>query len=297
MDNEQTTNPEPVKNRPIEAFPDCTAIRNSKELTLENLSSSTKIRISYLQAIENGKFEVLPEPIYAEKFIKTYAQWLGLDESILLSHYRQYLNKSVVSRQEPIENQVMLRKYDLKTFKVPLRATGWFFSVIIVIGFLISFFTTYMADQNKPATGKPFWENASSTVNQKPNNQSVVTTTSQGTMGTVAPSVPTPGTAQSVSPVVSSPVQTSGKAPAKVPYKLVVEATETSWLNVVEDDNPPYEILLRPGERMQREATDKFSIDIGNAGGVSVYFQDKPLGLLGKSGQVVHLNLPGANRD
>jgi hypothetical protein len=72
----------------------------------------------------------------------------------------------------------------------------------------------------------------------------------------------------------------------------VIEAGETTWLNIIEDDNPPYEIMLRAGERIEREASERFMIDVGNAGGVDVRFQGKSLGRLGNRGEVVHLVLP-----
>ncbi len=56
--------------------------------------------------------------------------------------------------------------------------------------------------------------------------------------------------------------------------------------------NPSYQVLLKPGERIERTAADFFLLDIGNAGGVNLTFQGKPLGSLGKQGEVIHVRLP-----
>jgi cytoskeleton protein RodZ len=73
---------------------------------------------------------------------------------------------------------------------------------------------------------------------------------------------------------------------------LVIEARESSWLRITEGRTPAYQVLLKPGEKIERTASDFFLLDIGNAGGVNLIFQGKPLGSLGKQGQVIHLRLP-----
>ena len=70
-----------------------------------------------------------------------------------------------------------------------------------------------------------------------------------------------------------------------------MEARELTWLRIKADHNPPYEILLKPGEKIEKSAS-QFMIDIGNAGGITIEFQGKSLGNLGKQGEVVHLSLP-----
>jgi threonine synthase len=70
-----------------------------------------------------------------------------------------------------------------------------------------------------------------------------------------------------------------------------MEAREMTWLRVTADNNPSYEILLQPGEKIEREAS-RFIVVVGNAGGIDITFRGKSLGSLGEQGQVVHLTLP-----
>ena len=64
-----------------------------------------------------------------------------------------------------------------------------------------------------------------------------------------------------------------------------------TWLRITADQNPSYQILMKPGEKIQKSASS-FVIDVGNAGGIDIEFQGKSLGNLGERGQVVHLKLP-----
>ena len=51
-------------------------LRVSKEISLEDLESKTKINIKYLKAIEEGNFNVLPAP-YLRLFLRAYAIEIG----------------------------------------------------------------------------------------------------------------------------------------------------------------------------------------------------------------------------
>src|SRR4051812_24803791 len=53
--------------------------RERKGVTLADAQQATKIRLSFLQALEKEDFSVLPPPFYIRGFIKTYAVYLSLD--------------------------------------------------------------------------------------------------------------------------------------------------------------------------------------------------------------------------
>lgn len=55
------------------------AKRKEMQLTLKEVENSTSIRSSYLEAIEEGRINDLLAGIYAQGFIKQYAQFLGMD--------------------------------------------------------------------------------------------------------------------------------------------------------------------------------------------------------------------------
>ena len=71
----------------------------------------------------------------------------------------------------------------------------------------------------------------------------------------------------------------------------MIYAIEETWIRIQADDKEPFQVLLRPGEKISRKAA-RFNMDIGNAGGVRIQFDGKNLENLGKTGQVIHLRLP-----
>jgi cytoskeletal protein RodZ len=63
-------------------------IRQTKGISLEQISNLTKLRVSTLKAIEDGDFNALPGGIYNISYIRQYARAIDADESYLLHLYR-----------------------------------------------------------------------------------------------------------------------------------------------------------------------------------------------------------------
>jgi helix-turn-helix protein len=62
-----------------------TRIRN--KIDISTVEDATKIRAKYLRALENEEWVVLPGPTYVKTFLRTYAQYLGLDPHLLVEEY------------------------------------------------------------------------------------------------------------------------------------------------------------------------------------------------------------------
>lgn len=63
--------------------------RNRRKLDLVEVEDEIKIRVRYLQAIENEEWDALPGGAYTRGFIRTYATYLGLDGERLAEDYRR----------------------------------------------------------------------------------------------------------------------------------------------------------------------------------------------------------------
>ncbi len=56
--------------------------------SLRDVSANLRIRMAYLQAIENGRFRELPGPTYAVGFVRSYAEYLGLDAAEIVRRFK-----------------------------------------------------------------------------------------------------------------------------------------------------------------------------------------------------------------
>jgi helix-turn-helix protein len=63
--------------------------RTERGIELSEVERVTKIRIKFLRAMEEDRWEALPAPAYARGFLSTYARFLGLDDQALVDEYRK----------------------------------------------------------------------------------------------------------------------------------------------------------------------------------------------------------------
>lgn len=109
--------------------------RLEKGLTLEEISKITKIRTRYLQAIEDGKYELLPGYAYTRGFIKSYAETVGLSPEECLKQYRP--PESEIELYEPLPPRAARsRAYHLKP-KPSFLTKGFTFLLFVLFLVLI----------------------------------------------------------------------------------------------------------------------------------------------------------------
>ncbi len=69
-------------------------VREMRGVELEELSEALKITVTQLENLEHHRFERLPAPVYLRGFLRSYAQFMGLDADILVHDYLKLLENS-----------------------------------------------------------------------------------------------------------------------------------------------------------------------------------------------------------
>ncbi len=271
---------------------DLKKIRESKGLTLREISRITRISHTVLGVIETERFESLPEPIYSTAFIKTYAEALGVDGEEILYRYSRYLKEQQKISGKPSGG---LKKKSWIKSNYSLLMWG-ILTVAIVLFFVFYFFhQDYMEKRGavKKQAVEEVYESPPVETSEAPEEKESI---EQAVPESPISSEVVKKEEAVVQQKPENTVQEKTKiekavADAKV-YKLAIKATELTWLKVAQDGASSLEILLQPGEKFERNAKERFLIVVGNAGGVDIVFDGKSLGTLGAHGEVVYLNLP-----
>jgi cytoskeleton protein RodZ len=73
---------------------------------LEQVAADTRIRMRYLGALEEERFDLLPGSVYAKGFLRTYAEYLGLDGQVFVDEYNARFE---AEEDEPAPPQLDLR--------------------------------------------------------------------------------------------------------------------------------------------------------------------------------------------
>jgi len=68
------------------------AIRESKNISVQDISKETRINVIFIEAIEAGNLSILPQT-YMRAFIKSYAKCIGLNPEETVSKFQQYIGK------------------------------------------------------------------------------------------------------------------------------------------------------------------------------------------------------------
>ena len=126
-----------------------TLLKNRREdlnYSLETVSDQTKIRIEYLIALEEGRYEEFPSEVYLKGFLKTYAKFLNLDNSLVQALYRR--EQSVRQKKKPIESIS-------KQFKEPRVIITKKRLVIFLISFLLIIIGIFVLTQFNKLTKSP----------------------------------------------------------------------------------------------------------------------------------------------
>jgi len=205
-----------------------TRIRNKIDIT--TVEDATKIRAKYLRALENEEWVVLPGPTYVKTFLRTYAQFLGLDPRLLVDEYSarfeepEHLEVPAFAARSRIPERA-------RRVGPPSRGIGVLLALVVFVAFLLVLGLTGGDDGDK-----------------KDNTQATQTKPRERTRPAVTPPPPE-------------------RKPRNV--RLEVLAARNVWVCVVDAKGEPRVpgVTLAQGDREGPFRSKSFRVTIGNGGG------------------------------
>jgi cytoskeletal protein RodZ len=260
--------------------------RESKGLNLLQVEEVTKIRVKYLEALENEDFNVIPGKVYIKGFVKNYAAFLGLN----VVPFIEYLNETTFNQAE-IEEE----KEFVVTNPQPKGQFGlkYVFAVIVVIaiGYVLMSNPTNQGNlssaqngilaQSETAekkNGQPAVDSSDPTKNPKQTGSDLDKNASNVKEPTNTKLKTTPGT-------TSAPISVSSTPNAKVNIVLRA-ARQNSWALVKVDGKVKFQGFIKLNQQVAFNGQQAIYVKLGNAGAIDVYHNGKMLGTIGPMGQV-----------
>lgn len=111
--------------------------RIKKGLTLDEVAKATKIRSSFLAAIEKGEYKKLPSSTYAHGFVRNYARFLGLSEHELLALFKREYDGEKHLKVLP---EGLVRKDDFPLKRIKFNQT---FKILILVFLVLSVYIIF----------------------------------------------------------------------------------------------------------------------------------------------------------
>jgi cytoskeleton protein RodZ len=97
------------------------AARERQQLKLTDVEQATRIRTKYLAALEDERFDVLPGAAYAKGFLRTYADFLGLDGPRFVDEFNErFAPAEVPDVPPPVRVRRPRRLLDARLVVIPL---------------------------------------------------------------------------------------------------------------------------------------------------------------------------------
>ncbi len=115
------------------------AAREELSVTMEDLYERTKIKMRFLEAIEEGRFSEVPGEAYLRGFLKLYAQEVGLDPKEILKRYEKGTKgkKRDSSLAVPLTRQELRMKRRVKRKRQRLRAALFLILLLFVLWYVL----------------------------------------------------------------------------------------------------------------------------------------------------------------
>jgi cytoskeleton protein RodZ len=105
--------------------------RQSRSLELQDVAEATRIRVKYLAALEDERFGQLPEEVYARAFLRTYADFLGLDSEVFVAELNMWLEASrPPPPPPPAEPRFRLPSLDRRSLTLVGAAAGAVLAIV-----------------------------------------------------------------------------------------------------------------------------------------------------------------------
>lgn len=267
------------------------AARQRLGWALPDVAATLRIRLPYLEAIEDGRVADLPGSAYAIGFVRTYASALGLDAAEVARRFRA-------------EAHEVNRKTEL-AFPAPVPQRGVPVGAVVLLGLLLAagaYVGWYRlsgdartaAEVVPPVPDRlaPLADRAAPPSTPSPQVASILppplpAAPASQAANPAAPSVPAPvappPVPASASAAVSPPAPST--APAPDAPRVLIRATSDAWVQVRERQG---QVLLsrvmRGGETWPVPRGAKLLMTTGNAGGTELVVDGVAAPPLGASG-------------
>jgi cytoskeleton protein RodZ len=229
--------------------------RERRKITLDEVSSSTKITPRMLKALEEDHFDQLPGGIFNKGFIRAYARHLGLDEEQAISDYLAATTALQAAREPEEALAAAARAADSRALEKYNRPDElpWGKLAIVLLAASLGF---------------AIWGWRSRDHSRHP---------IQAATPAISTSVPDAPVPQASASPVTAASAASFTAPSDAGMTLLIHAREDSWLTIVADGKETMREILPAHSDKTVQAQREIRVRAGNTGGLDFTFNGASL--------------------
>ena len=251
--------------------------RQAQNQTAAEVARQLKLSVWQVEALESGHYEQLPGPIFVRGFIRNYARLLRLDPKELLTAAGETVPRQVPPPERPPSQNIPFPEQ--RKPRWPLAAVAG----LVVVGVLVVH--EFYWDRWVPSAAAP-----SPVAQPEPVRLPVADGTAAEAPGAAGGETGTAELPQAAEP--ASPASVNQPAPAIAvtqeaeavhrpgEKQVRLEFEEESWVEIRDrNERVIFSRLNPPGTEQRIDGMPPFSVVVGNAQGVRLTYDGKPVDL------------------
>ncbi len=296
--------------------------REAKGITLHQAEEDTKIRKRYLEALEEGDYDVIPGRVYARGFLRNYANYLGLDQEEIMIEYK-LLSMPVKDEYKKVDIEASINKRrsngrsDRRAYLATVLIAVLAILILVVYNFVYKHSPknavndlgnppTQQVDDKKPDSNLTVNPEVNPAINPAANPEANPTAnpganpqSSQPSNGVNGNSSdPGQGTANNEGTPGSAGSTGSGGQTGQIAGGVNItlnDKDQVCWIRVTVDGVVKFTGNINPGESKTFSGAKTVKLRLGNAGAVEATLNGQNLGALGPVGQPVTREFSSGN--
>ncbi len=235
--------------------------RQETGLSLEQISAHTCISVKILQAIEDDDFHQITSAFFYKSFVRQVCIQVGLP----IERLQDAIASAVTIFPEPImpgQGEALVRNIVVRPLK-RRRQVRWLVPAVSLAAVLVACSGFYA-----------YWERMR--LGSAQFTQKAAQAPTQGSSSLAAPT----GVPAIAEPEAAVPAEPDGR------FRVELSAVERTWLSLRADGKQLYSGTLEVDQTKVLEGRQEGLVRTGNAGGVNIVFNGKPIGLAGPHGSI-----------
>lgn len=290
--------------------------------SLKDIEKATQVRQRYLELIEAGDYEHLPDNVYSLGYIKSYADYLGFDTSPILNMYKKeravYQASRKLDDDKSIKDQLLVKPLESRGFSLSSKSLLIVFAVVfflLLFGYLVwqiailaappkislnpnpdkvtADFIIISGQTNSDADvyidNSPILTNSDGSFSERvalTNGTNQITVTAKNRLGKS-----TSATKTVIAEISKKPTTTQvSPNPIDGVEMLIKVENQATWIVVTADGQDVFRGIMLPATSQIFKAKSSIKFTTSNAGNTQIFISNatvgnKDLGILGRSGE------------
>ncbi len=224
--------------------------------SIKEVEFDTKIRAKYLEALEHDDFDNLPATIYTQGFIKTYANYLGLDPVPLVQQYRGLYVYKDDNNLDSLSSNI----------RVKTKGKPVWFKPAVFIGAVIVLFIGLI--------GWGAWQQY---VSRDPKAAIQDVKSKKTTSTTTATTATTTNAKVNKKSNLASNANRANSTTGSVVVKITGIGNTGSWVRVLVDGGKSFEGIIKNGTTKEFNGNSSVEVRAGNITDVEIMYNGRKL--------------------